>query len=113
MIAKEGTVVGSTQYETESEIYQALGHPIRLQLLDFLMEGPRCTCEIEPEFDVDQSTISRHLIILKKAGLVRSHREGVRVIYEIEDDRVRAMRKLVQEMIREHAREAMRVLAAR
>ncbi len=101
------------QHETESEVYQALGHPIRLQLLDFLMEGPRCTCEIEPSFAIDQSTISRHLIILKRAGLVKSHREGVRVIYELSDDRVQAIRELIQEMIRDQAREAVRVLSAR
>lgn len=101
------------QYETESEVYQALGHPIRLQLLDFLMEGPRCTCEIEPAFAIDQSTISRHLIVLKKAGLVRAHKEGVRVIYELSDDRVRTIRELVQEMIQDHVREAVRVLRGR
>lgn len=97
-------------YKAEAEIFQALAHPVRLQLLDFLAEGPRCVCEIEPEFSLDQSTISRHLIALKQAGLVQAHREGVRVIYKLSDRRIRRIRKLVQGLIADRLREQVKIL---
>lgn len=100
-----------TRYRTEAEIFQALAHPVRLQLLDFLAEGPRCACEIEPAFSLDQSTISRHLIALKRAGLVQARREGVRVIYELSDRRTRRIRELVQSLIADQAQEQATVLA--
>lgn len=100
-----------TRYKAEAEIFQALAHPVRLQLLDFLAEGPRCACEIEPEFSLDQSTISRHLIALKKAGLVQARREGVRVNYELSDRRIRRIRELVQSLIADQVREHVTILA--
>jgi ArsR family transcriptional regulator len=96
-----------TRYRAEAEIFQALAHPVRLQLLDFLAEGPRCACEIEPAFSLDQSTISRHLIALRRAGLVQARREGVRVLYELGDERVERIRDLVREFLADRAREQM------
>ncbi len=98
-------------YHAEAEIFQALAHPVRLRLLDFLAEKPRCVCEIEPEFSLDQSTISRHLIVLKKAGLVQARREGVRVIYKLSDRRIQRIRKLVQGLIADHLRKQATILA--
>lgn len=99
------------RYRAEAEIFQALAHPVRLQLLDFLAEGPRCACEIEPEFSLDQSTISRHLIVLRKAGLVQARREGVRVIYKLSDRRIQRIRELVQSLIADQVREHVTMLA--
>lgn len=100
-----------TRYRAEAEVFQALAHPVRLQLLDFLAEGPRCVCEIEPEFSLDQSTISRHLIALKKAHLVQARREGVKVIYELNDDRIQRVRELIRDLIADQAREQATLLA--
>jgi len=100
-------------YEREAEFFQALGHPIRLKLLDFLKEGPRCACEIEPKFNLDQSTISRHLIILKRAGIVEARKEGVKVIYELKDERVLEIRSILSDMLAKRAREEMELLQAR
>lgn len=99
------------RYRAEAEIFQVLAHPVRLQLLDFLVERPRCACEIEPEFSLDQSTISRHLIALKRAGLVQARREGVRVSYELSDRRIRRIRELVQSLIADQVHKQAKVLA--
>lgn len=103
----------SRLYEREAEFFQALGHPIRLKLLDFLKEGPRCACEVEPEFPLDQSTISRHLSVLKRAGIVQARKEGVKVIYELKDERVLEIRKILREMLAEKAKEEIELLKAR
>jgi ArsR family transcriptional regulator len=97
------------RYERETELFQALGHPIRLELLDRLAGEPRCACELEPDFALDQSTISRHLIILKRAGLVQAHREGVRVTYTVSDRRIERIRELARSLIADHAQATLLV----
>jgi len=72
----------------EAELFSALGHPIRLRLLSLLADGPCCACELEPQFDLNQSTVSRHLATLQRAGVLSSHKEGVKVIYRVRDERV-------------------------
>jgi DNA-binding transcriptional ArsR family regulator len=95
------------RYEREAELFQALGHPIRLELLDRLAQGPRCACELESDFALDQSTISRHLIILKRVGLVQAHREGARVIYTVSDRRIERIRELARSLIADRAQAAL------
>ena len=77
--------------EREAEMFSALGHPVRLQLVALLADGPMCACELEPRFDLNQSTVSRHLATLKRAGVLSSHKEGVKVIYAVRDERVLAI----------------------
>jgi ArsR family transcriptional regulator len=59
-----------------------LGHPLRLRLLGMLRdERDICVCSLAAELGVDQPTLSRHLRILRDAGIVDCRREGARVIY--------------------------------
>lgn len=67
----------------KARIFKALGHPTRLSVVEMLARGERCVCEIVPEFDDSQATISRHLDILLRAGIVRRRREGVKMIYRL------------------------------
>jgi ArsR family transcriptional regulator, arsenate/arsenite/antimonite-responsive transcriptional repressor len=61
---------------------KALGHPTRLQILQFLASVPTCFCgEIIKQFPLAQSTVSQHLKILKEAGLIQGEIEGPRVCY--------------------------------
>lgn len=99
-------------FEREAEVFQALGHPVRLRLLGFLAEGPRCTCEIEPAFDIDQSTISRHLITLKRAGILSSYKEGVKVMYRVQDKRVLGLLRTVSALIKDTMRQELERLEA-
>lgn len=62
---------------------KAVAHPIRILLLDALSRGDRCVTELTELADVDQSSISRHLAQLKKAGIVTERREGAKVIHSL------------------------------
>lgn len=64
-----------------AEIGQALAHPIRIAILRLLADGERCACEIASCFDLDQSGISRHLSTLRRAGLITSRRDGIRIYW--------------------------------
>jgi len=77
----------STAVELKSEVLEALAHPNRIRILEFLRQGPRCNCEIAPELDIEQSNLSRHLKILVQAGILMSWKEGLRVNFKVVDTR--------------------------
>jgi len=62
-----------------SEIIKAMANPVRLMIVDELRHGKKCLCELMPKFDLDQSTLSRHISQLKKAGIISERKEGVRI----------------------------------
>jgi len=74
--------------EKKVEILKALGQTTRLRILEYLRDGERCVCEIFPAIGGEQSNISRHLGILKRAGLVSDRREGVSIYYRIRNPSV-------------------------
>ncbi len=67
-----------------SDILKALAHPVRIMIVEALTDGDRCVCELNALVDIDQSGISRHLSMLKKAGIVTDRREGMKVFYHLE-----------------------------
>jgi DNA-binding transcriptional ArsR family regulator len=72
-----------TLYKTEAEIFAALSHPSRLEILDLLRDGESCVCHIQAMLGQRQAYISQHLNILRKAGLITSRKEGLWVYYQI------------------------------
>ena len=72
--------------EALTTLFRALGDETRLRIIDLLKEGKLCVCHIEKALDQPQSKISRHLFLLKAAGVVRSERQGHWVFYSLTDD---------------------------
>jgi len=66
-----------------AEAFKALGHPVRIQLLASLFEGSKCVCELHAGHQRELATISSHLSILRRAGLVTSKQQGKNVIYSL------------------------------
>lgn len=71
------------RYEARAQICKALGHPTRLFIVDRLSEHERCVCELTDMVGVDISTVSRHLSVLKNAGLVEADKRGTQVYYSL------------------------------
>ena len=67
-----------------SEVMKALAHPTRITIVDLLLTGEKSAGNIFNLFDFDISTISKHMSILKNAGIVSSRRNGTAVIYSLE-----------------------------
>jgi len=72
------------QAKIKSDILKALAHPIRIILVDSLKKQDMCVCDLNALVSVDQSSVSRHLAQLKRAGIVSERREGMRVIHHLE-----------------------------
>ena len=71
------------KYQAKTEILKALAHPTRLWIVDQLAEGEKCVCEFVEQIDADVSTISKHLSLLKNAGIVASEKRGKWVFYSL------------------------------
>lgn len=71
------------RYEARARIAKALAHPSRLLMLDALQQGELCVCELTDLVGADQSTVSKHLAILRHAGIVEDRKEGVQTFYRI------------------------------
>jgi ArsR family transcriptional regulator len=71
------------QYEARARIAKALGHPSRLLILDALSQQEVCVCDLTELVGSDQSTVSKHLAVLRNAGLVDLRKEGTTTFYRI------------------------------
>ena len=69
--------------EKQAAVFKALGHPSRLLMVRALAEGERCVCELQSLVGSDMSTVSKHLSVLKNAGVVRADKRGNSIYYEL------------------------------
>ena len=89
-----------SQNRFKATIYHALSDPIRLEILDFLRDGEKCVCEIIPQLNIIQPVVSRHLKILKDAGLIRYRKDGTKRMYSLVDPRIHnAVEALTPELV--------------
>lgn len=71
------------ELEPLAGIFKALGHPVRLMIVEMLMEGERCVCELHKDSGRDMSTISSHLNILKNHHVLTCEQRGKNVYYSL------------------------------
>lgn len=69
----------------KAEIFQALGHPMRLAILETLQEGERTVGALIERLGAEQANLSQHLAVLRSRGLVTNRKEGNRVFYSLRD----------------------------
>lgn len=72
-----------SRWRRTAQVLKALGHPSRLFLVDRLARGERCVCELTALVGADVSTVSRHLAVLREAGIVLDDRRGAQVFYRL------------------------------
>ena len=70
-------------YQARARVAKALAHPSRLLILDALAEKETCVCKLTELVGADQSTVSKHLAVLKQAGLVEDRKDGVMTFYRV------------------------------
>jgi ArsR family transcriptional regulator len=63
--------------------FKALSDPTRREILKMLRDGPKTSGEIAESFPTAWATVSRHLAVLRDAGLILSERNGQQIIYEL------------------------------
>ena len=68
--------IGEVPAEALAEIAAAMGEPHRLRLLGMLVHGELCLCDLTDRIELVSSTVSNHMAVLKRAGLVEARKEG-------------------------------------
>jgi DNA-binding transcriptional ArsR family regulator len=82
------------EINTIAEICKALGHPTRMQIMTLLWKKNNRTCgEIVSLIPLAQSTVSKHLLELKKADLLKVKNIGKKTVYSIEVDKIQILKK--------------------
>jgi ArsR family transcriptional regulator len=82
-----------------------------LQILELLKGGERCVCEIFPAIDQEQANVSKHLSILKQAGILESRKDGLRILYRIKTPEVLNLLGGVSKLLKDQVREQHHLMA--
>lgn len=91
-------------YEARAVVAQAMGHPARMLVLDVLAEnGECCVCELTELIGSEMPTVSRHLAVLKNAGLIRDDKRGKNVYYSLNCPCLGAFFSCIEEVLKKTA----------
>ena len=71
------------RYKAQARVLKALAHPSRLLMVEELSRGERCVCELADLVGAEMPTVSRHLALLREAGIVEDEKRGVQVFYRL------------------------------
>jgi ArsR family transcriptional regulator len=71
------------RFEERARVLKAMAHPTRLYIVDVLSDGERCVRELTQMVGADMSTVSKHLSVLRSAGIVRDEKRGAEVYYTL------------------------------
>ena len=67
----------------QAEVFKALGHPGRMAIIHALENGPVCACDLATAAGCTPPTTSRHLTVLRQAGLIEDERRGQQIFYHL------------------------------
>ncbi|GIU50527.1 MULTISPECIES: ArsR/SmtB family transcription factor [Shewanella] len=96
--------------DARSAVLKALAHPTRLWLLEQLQQNERCVCDLTDGVNADISTVSKHLSVLKQAGIISSRREGKKIFYRLETPCLLKMFDCVETVIEKNAKKQAALL---
>ncbi|WP_405638941.1 ArsR/SmtB family transcription factor [Streptomyces sp. NBC_00019] len=90
-------------YQAKAEFFRMLGHPVRIRVLELLQDGPTPVRDLLAAIEVEPSSLSQQLAVLRRSGIVTSSREGSTVVYALAGgdvaDLMRAARRILTEML--------------
>jgi ArsR family transcriptional regulator, arsenate/arsenite/antimonite-responsive transcriptional repressor len=78
------------------QYFKALGDTNRLRILNLLLHGELCVCDIQYVLEATQPNVSRHLSYLKNSGLVLDRRDGYRIFYRLADPKQGKKKRLFE-----------------
>ncbi len=82
------TLTRTPLHEAKAELFKALGHPSRIRILECLVVRERTVAELIDVVGIEASSLSQHLAVVKRTGMIESRREGNTVTYRVVDESV-------------------------
>lgn len=90
-------------YQAKAEFFRMLGHPVRIRVLELLQNGPMPVRDLLAAIEIEPSSLSQQLAVLRRSGIVTSARDGSTVVYQLAGgdvaDLMRAARRILTEML--------------
>jgi DNA-binding transcriptional ArsR family regulator len=86
-------------YVVKAQLFRVLGHPVRIRMLELLIEGERTVGQLQAELDLDSSGASQHLAALRQQSILESRRAGTSVYYRIRDPRVSQLLAVARQIL--------------
>jgi len=96
------------RFAARAKMVKALAHPTRLFLMDQLSQGEVCVCKLTARVGADISTVSKHLSILRQAGIVSDEKRGNQVFYRLSCPCLLDLFDCVESAIKTTAREQLK-----
>ena len=98
-------------FKIKADFLKSLAHPIRLEIIEYLKNKEASVGKMVKELGVEQSGLSKHLAILRQAGILTSRQEKVTVFYSVRDRDIFMVLRPIAEILRKKLSESTAVLA--
>src|SRR3990167_3483619 len=108
---KRESLMEDMVYKVKADFLRAVSHPVRLKLIEELKRGERSVGVLVKQLGVEQSSLSRHLLALRDAGILTSRQERTTVYYGIRDHDIFKVLRPIAMLLRKRFKESERVLA--
>jgi DNA-binding transcriptional ArsR family regulator len=86
----------------KAEFFRALGHPARLRILELLRSGERSVSELQAELEIDSSSVSQQLAVMRAKNIVDTRRAGTSVYYSVRDPQIFQLLDVARDIFNNH-----------
>ena len=95
------------KYEARASVLKAMAHPTRLLIIDELSKQEHCVGELTEMVGADKSTVSKHLLVLKNAGLIEDEKRGQMVYYTLTCSCITKFFSCIETVLQDRAKKNM------
>ena len=99
-------------FELQAELCRTMSHPLRVQMVHLLREGPIRVGDLVEATGCEQGTVSRHLGILRNEGILAARREGRDLYYHIVNPKITEVCDLMRQVLAEQAAQQSQISKA-
>lgn len=97
-------------YEAKTKVISAMANSSRLWIIETLSKGEVCVCELVKGLNLDFSTVSKHLTVLKNAGIVADNKRGKQVFYSLKVPCILKFMSCIEDVIKKDIQEKSRLI---
>ena len=97
-------------FKIKADFFKALAHPVRLQVIEYLKDGEASVGKLAQELGVEQSSLSRHLAVLRDLGVLEARQEKKSVYYTLHDHDIFKVLRPIAELLRKKLRHSEKIL---
>jgi DNA-binding transcriptional ArsR family regulator len=102
LLNKAGLVPHQPLHRFKAEFFRALGHPARLRILELLRERERNVSELQVALDIEASSVSQQLAVLRAKNIVDTRRVGTSVYYSVRDPQIFQLLDVARQIFNNH-----------